>query len=269
LFDGSVNETGSVSSQLRLDNGARVLLAAGSRGIVYRDRMVLEKGGSRIDRWNEYALEALSLKIQTLSPDTSANVTVSGPERVHVTALAGAIRVSNPEGILLARVRPGEALTLATQAAGASAPSVLTGCLESSGGRLLLLDEASSVSFVLIGGDAGRYAGSRVEVLGTVKPNAGESNQVQVNRIRQLSKRCAARGAAAGAAESASARSGGTAGKTAGTAAKTAGAAGKTAGMSVATKAVIAGVVVAGAATGGAIAAVQSDDSSDISPSTR
>ncbi len=272
VFEGAVIETGKATSQLRLKNGARMLLAADSRGVVYRDRLVLERGGSQLDRLAGYSVEALSLKIQPAGAGSSARVDVENAHQVRVSALNGRVDVSNRAGVLVARLGAGEALSLGTQAAGAAAPSTITGCLESADGKLTLVDETSSVKFILEGSDAGRHVGSRVEVLGTVKPESADSNIVRVNNIRQLSKKCTTRAAAAaagGSAVDATGKTTGTAGKTAGTAAKTAGAAGKAAGLSVTTKAVIAGVVVAGAATGGAIAAVQSDDSTDISPSGR
>jgi hypothetical protein len=270
VFEGAVIETGKATSQLRLNNGARMLLAADSRGVVYRDRLVLERGGSQLDRLAGYSVEALTLKIQPAGAGSSARVDVESAHQIRVSALNGPVHVSNQAGVLVARLGAGEALSLGTQAAGASAPSTITGCLESAGGKLTLVDETSSVKFILEGGDAGRHAGNRVEVLGTVKPESADSNIVRVNSIRELSKKCTIKAAAAaGSAADATGKTAGTAGKAAGTAAKTAGAAGKAAGLSVGTKAVIAGVVVAGAATGGAIAAVQSDDSTDISPSGR
>ena len=269
VFEGTVIETGKATSQLRLHNGAKMLLAADSRGVVYRDRLVLERGGSQLDRLAGYSVEALTLKIQPAGAGSSTRVDVEGAHQVRVSALNGPVHVSNQAGVLVARLGAGEALSLGTQAAGAAAPSTITGCLESASGKLSLVDEASSVRFILEGGEAGKHVGARVEVLGTVKPESADSNIVRVNSIRELSRKCTTRAAAAGSTADATGKTAGTAGKTAGTAAKTAGAAGKAAGLSTGAKAVIAGVVVAGAATGGAIAAVQSDDSTDISPSGR
>src|SRR6266581_5329140 len=48
LFEGNQIETGKVSSQLQLNNGAKMQLAAESRGIVYRDRLVLDRGSGRV-----------------------------------------------------------------------------------------------------------------------------------------------------------------------------------------------------------------------------
>ena len=63
LFEGNHIETGKASSQLQLNNGARMQLAAESSGIVYRDRLVLEKG----TEGGNFQVEANSLRIRPAS----------------------------------------------------------------------------------------------------------------------------------------------------------------------------------------------------------
>src|SRR3954470_15076615 len=65
LFEGNQIETGKASSQLRLNNGTRMQLAAESRGIVYQDRLVLEKGNSSFENAGNFQVEALSLHIRS------------------------------------------------------------------------------------------------------------------------------------------------------------------------------------------------------------
>src|SRR5437899_6869407 len=76
LFEGNQIETGKASSQLQLNNGARMQLAAESRGIVYRDRLVLEKGSSRFENAGNYQVEALSLRIRPEGENTTGRVAV-------------------------------------------------------------------------------------------------------------------------------------------------------------------------------------------------
>src|SRR6266704_2965824 len=71
LFEGNQIETGKVSSQLQLNNGAKMQLAAESRGIVYRDRLVLERGSGRVAN---YSVEALSLRIRPDGGNGAAEV---------------------------------------------------------------------------------------------------------------------------------------------------------------------------------------------------
>ena len=48
LFDGTVVETSTASSELALRNGVKVQLAAGSRARIWQNRMVLEKGVAQL-----------------------------------------------------------------------------------------------------------------------------------------------------------------------------------------------------------------------------
>ncbi len=110
--------------------------------------------------------------------------------------------------------------------------------------------------------------GHRVQIAGTVTPVPESLSQVHSTSVKQLSKKCSNRGKAAAAAGV------GAAGAGAAGAAGTAGAAGAgtigAIGSAIATHAVIAGVIVAGAATATAVAFVKSEDSSpSISPSSR
>ena len=60
LFDGSVVETAKAPSQVKLNNGAQLRLATGSRAIVHDGRLVLEKGSSQLESAAAYPVEARS-----------------------------------------------------------------------------------------------------------------------------------------------------------------------------------------------------------------
>src|SRR5215813_296667 len=81
LFDGSTIETGKASSELKLTNGVRVVLDVGTRGKVYRDHLVLEKGTGQIEHGGSYRIRARSLQIQAAS-DGSAKVSLVGGNHV-------------------------------------------------------------------------------------------------------------------------------------------------------------------------------------------
>ncbi len=232
LFDGSVVETAKASSNIRLQSGATLNLAASSRGRVFEHRAVLERGAGEVS--GGYVMEALGLRVESDAPAATARLAVS-QGKLEVAALTGSFRVLNNAGFLVGNVGAGRALAFEPQAAGAAAPSTLTGCLSKSDGKYYLTDDASGVKVQLTGSKLENEAGNRVEVVGT---SIG-SDQVQVNTLKRLSRGCSAAGAAAAA--------GG--GKAAATGAATAG---KAASMAAGTKAVIAGVVVAAAAGTGA-----------------
>jgi hypothetical protein len=95
----------------------------------------------------------------------------------------------------------------------------------------VLTDETAAVTAELQGPGLDKYVGGCVEITGALVPSAqpvtGATQVIRVSKVKRCSKPAAA--AAAGGAAGA-------------------------AGMAVATKAVIVGIVVAGAATGTAVA---------------
>jgi hypothetical protein len=259
LFEGNHIETGRISSQLQLNNGARMQLAAESRGIVYRDRLVLEKGTSRVESAGNFQVEANSLHIRPAS-DASAQISLRGSGVVEVAALYGPVRVSTSTGVLLASLQAGKTIDFTPEAGGApSGPTVITGCLESASGKFMLTDEASLVRFELSGSSLDKEVGRRVQVSGTITPVPDAMSRVQSTEVKELSKKCSNRTTAAAAAGVGAAGAG----------AAGAGAAGggtmAAIGAAIATHAVIAGVVVAGVATGAAVAIVKNTGSSKAS----
>jgi hypothetical protein len=263
LFEGNHIETGKISSQLQLNNGARMQLAAESKGIVYKDRLVLEKGVGRVDHAGNFQVEANSLRIRPAS-DASAVVSLRGSGMVEVAALYGPVRVTASNGVLLSSLQAGKTVDFTPEAAGQPAgPTVITGCLESSEGKFLMTDEASLVRFELVGTGLDKEVGRRVQVSGTVAPVPDSMSKVQSTEVKELAKKCSNHPTAAAAAGVGAAGAAGAAGASAaggGTIAAI--------GAAIATHAVIAGVIVAGVATGAAVAVVKTTGGSKSVTST-
>ena len=243
LFDGGVLETSSYPSVVRLQSGSEVRLGSTSRGRIYRDRLVLEKGEGQIDKASNFRLEALGLRILPDSNGTKARVALMENQRLAVSALAGTLRVTTAGGTLVARLEPGRALEFEPQVAGAEAPFRVSGCVAVAGVKFVLKDLTANVSLELRGLNLGQYAGQRVEIAGTelkgVRPGEGATEVIQVTKITRVSGSCAIPPAT----------SNGT---------------GKTAGMSGTTKVVIAGVAIA-AVAGGTVLGLTAGDSAYIS----
>jgi hypothetical protein len=91
LFDGNVVETNISSSQLQLNNGVKLRLAAKTRARVYESRLVLEKGIGQVES-SKYRIEAVSLRVEADTPGAAARVQLTGPKRVVVAARDGAVR---------------------------------------------------------------------------------------------------------------------------------------------------------------------------------
>lgn len=261
LFDGNTIETGGVPSELQLDGGVRMLLAAGSRGKVYRDRVVLEKGLGELANGPDYPIEARGLRIVPGVAEASGRVALGGGREVLVAALAGTFRVTTAEGRMVAIVRPG--MTLAFQAQAAGQPEFsMSGCLERRGGQYVLRDLIAGIVEELRGDRLDQYVGNVVEVtaveLPNVKPVTGAEEVIQIKRIRRISGSCPAPSPGAKPAAQPGPRAPTPSGPPA--------QAPKAGGMSGATKAVIAGVIIGGAGAGAAVALTRkSEDKGTIS----
>jgi hypothetical protein len=190
LFEGTVIETDRAPSELQWLHGGRMILGADSRGRVCRDRLVLERGQGQIAGSTTYPIEAASLRVLAAQPDSTALVALDGPRQIHVSALAGPVRVINSDGILVANIAPGKALELEAQVAGAAAPSTLTGTVLQRDGHYLLTDETTGVTVELKGENLDATVGKRVEVTGTIdtstKPLAGASQTILVLEYKIL-----------------------------------------------------------------------------------
>ena len=88
LFDGSLIETARAGSQIQLNNGIQMRLAADTRATVFQTRLVLEDGQSEMAPARGFAVEARSLRITAGSADALARVKVDNGRRVLVARSA-------------------------------------------------------------------------------------------------------------------------------------------------------------------------------------
>jgi hypothetical protein len=119
IFDGNTIETGAAASRLQLKNGSSVQLSSETRGKIYQDRLVLEKGGTQVQTAKPFSVDTPFLKVSG-SENSSAKVSMHG-NTVQVASLTGTLNVSNASGVFVAKVAPGMALDFSPADAGASA----------------------------------------------------------------------------------------------------------------------------------------------------
>ena len=259
LFEGTTIQTGAAPSEVRLNNGARMSLGAGARGRVYQDRLLLERGESQIQAGGGYLVQARSLKILSEGAASSGRIALAGRSKVQVAALTGALRVTNSKGILVARVMPGTAIEFEPQAAGAAAPSRLSGCLVMTAGKYLLTDETTNVTAELKGSGLQTQVGNWVEIAGAMDPSAqpaAEASQsIKVTAVKRLAKGCTAASKAKAAAAASAAAAGAGAGAAAGT------------GIGIGATVAIVGGVAAAATVGGLAAAEKLPGQGNDTPS--
>jgi len=180
LFDGTVVETDAATTAVRLDKGVEIKLATDSRGKVYRDRLVLEKGSTELVRPGSFRLEASRLSVMPDSPDARGVVSMRDDRTVEVSALSGGLRVSTNDGFLLARVEPGRMLAFNDQqAAGATAPTSITGvltreedkCAANHEKKYYVTVKETGVRYEVTGDDLDHLIGRVVTLTGTPDPN--------------------------------------------------------------------------------------------------
>jgi hypothetical protein len=265
LFDGTTIETRVASSDLRLNSGVQLRLAAASRATVYRNRMVLESGLGQLNSAGPYEIGARSLRISA-THDTIARVRLDEENKVTVAVVRGGVRVANAAGLLVAEIAAGTSLDFEPQAAGASAPTRAAGCLLAKSGKLILVEQTTNVVLEVHGAGLEPELGNRLEIAGLAEPQApsvaGASQVIKVAGLKRIATggcKTVARKAGAAVAVTASTAAGATGAAAAGSgagagAAGAAGAAAAAAGIGVGTVAVIGGV--AAAATVGGLAAV-------------
>src|SRR5258707_771270 len=75
LFAGAMVATGAASSQLTLNNGARLQLGAASRARVFENKLVLERGIGQGNGPKGFEIEARGLRIAGESTDSKVWVT--------------------------------------------------------------------------------------------------------------------------------------------------------------------------------------------------
>lgn len=203
LFDGNVIETNVSSSQLQLNNGVSLRLAAQTRARVYETRLVLEKGIGQLES-TKYRIEAASLQVEADKPGATARVQMSGPNRVVVAARDGTVHVSNSDGVLIARLDSGHEMTFEPQESGTT--TKVSGILALKDGKFIVVDRTTNVTMQVQGTGLEAEVGNLVEITGTVNAATptvpGASQVIDVTSIKRLtkSKREAAAAVGTGAA---------------------------------------------------------------------
>jgi hypothetical protein len=190
LLEGTTIETARVASQLHLNSGTQLELAAESRGKVYRDRLILERGVGQLENSTSYRIEARGLKVFAAGANAAAQVGFDKENRVVVAARNGPVRVTTAAGIVVANVEPGAPLAFLPQVAGAAPPAKLRGCVEKKNGRFLLTDETTKVRVELVGPGLEAEVGNVIELEGVTdlaaKPAAGASQVVKVSTMKRV-----------------------------------------------------------------------------------
>jgi len=195
LTEGALLETGRGNSSVRLTGGARLSFSADSRGKLYSDRIILEKGETRLigihgENGVEFHLEALGLTIRPDRGMATGRIGLLASNRVLVEALTGGFRVLNARGVLVANVAAGSALAFEPQAPAAAAVTHITGTLTEQSGHFLLTDQVTHVTVEVTGQGLQAHVSQVVHVTGTLNaaatPVAGATQVIAATSVQTM-----------------------------------------------------------------------------------
>ena len=212
LFQGSLVQAGSATSDLMFPGGSNLLLQPDSAVKIYRDYAVLEKGAAI--QHGTHGLVADGLRITSLSSQSSIVVGMTDGFHLEVTARGGAAEVRNATGALVAHLEPGKAFTFSIQdgqqtpaapapvqtpptpifGIGSEASQItIRGILRKDHagryGHYLLTDVATKTTYELQGTGLDDLVGASVEAAGTLydtKPAETASKVLSVVDIHQM-----------------------------------------------------------------------------------
>jgi hypothetical protein len=160
VFEGSVVETGSASSEIALRNGAKLQLAKDSRARILSDRVVIEKGVGQVSAPETFEVIAANLRIHS-----TGRLRVDLGRTVQIASLLGSTRVSSASGMLLAAIPAGRTMSFPPQAADGTVTR--TGCLLFKDNHYIMQDENTQEVVELSGGlNLNAQVGNRVEITG-------------------------------------------------------------------------------------------------------
>jgi hypothetical protein len=160
VFEGSILETGSASSEVGLRSGAKLQLGKDSRVRILSNRVVMEKGIGQISAPESFEVDAANLRIHS-----DGRLRVNIGENVQIASLMGNARVFSASGMLLAAIPAGRTMSFGPQAANGSVTR--TGCLMFKDNHYILQDENTQEVVELSGGqNLKEQLGNRVEITG-------------------------------------------------------------------------------------------------------
>jgi hypothetical protein len=178
VFDGSVVETGqSISSEadLRLASSAEIDLWRDSRGTLYHDHFVLDRGTAQLGLTDSFRIQANGLVVVPVEAHSSGIVSIDPASSVTIEAKNGTLEVRNSAGAGLARVHPGHVLAFASASGKSPAEFSATGTVSSENGRYYFSSAETGMKYEVTGENLQSYVGASVAASGALQAAAPAS----------------------------------------------------------------------------------------------
>jgi hypothetical protein len=187
IFNGTVVETQEASARLRIGDGVDITMSKASRGTIYGNHFVLQRGQSELAAPASFEMEANGLHVATGSPNSVGVIALAPDHAVQIAALAGSLEVRDGQGLVLSNVLPGRPLTFAMQAEASTSPYYVSavGLLDYQNGHYYITTD-ENVKYELTGGDLEKFVGDKVVVTGTLNPAvapAGTAGTITIKTI--------------------------------------------------------------------------------------
>jgi len=173
-----VVETGqsiSSSADLRLAGNAEITLLRDSRGTLYRDRFVLQRGAAQLGSTNSFRVQANNLVVVPTEANSSGVVSIDPANSVTVEARNGTLEIRNSSGAGIARVRPGHPLMFSSATGKSSAEFSATGTVSSENGRYYLNSSETGMKYEVKGDNLQNFNGTSVVASGLLEAAAPAS----------------------------------------------------------------------------------------------
>ena len=190
VFDGSVVETGqSVSSgaDLRLTNNVEITLGRDSRGTLYRDRFMLQRGKAQLGSTDSFRVQANGVVVVPTEAHSSAIVSIDQANSITVEAKNGTLEIRNSSGASVALVRPGHPLKFSSVTDKSPAEFSAAGTVSSEKGRYYLNSTETGMKYEVKGDNLQNYDGASVVasgVLAAATQGAGVAGLLQASSIQ-------------------------------------------------------------------------------------
>ena len=172
LFDGSAIETDAATTTLHIGNGINIQLASGSRGKVFHDHLLLERGDSEFTNLGSFQVQANTINVSSSDSSARGVIRMKDSKTIEVASLNGGFDVKSQGGFLLGKVIPGRSLAFSLQDGGATAPTTVAGMLTKKDGNYFLTAPGSGLVYQVSGKNLDNLVGKNVTINGTLDPNA-------------------------------------------------------------------------------------------------
>ena len=171
LFDGSVVETGqSISSgaDLRLANNVEITLWRDSRGTLYRDHFMLQRGTAQLGASDSFRVLANGVVVVPAEAHSGGIVSIDPANSVTVEARNGTLEIKTSSGAGIALVRPGHPLKFSPLDDKSPADFSAAGTVTAENGRYYLNSTETGMKYELRGNNLQSYDGDSVVASGTL-----------------------------------------------------------------------------------------------------